>query len=442
MTTNFFGSSVTGALYQDMNIHNRQFNVNTNHPLITNSQEYMYLKKFISIHSEDRDILKYKNSSFFEIELPEDLLNVASIRLLQWTFPANYNTFSLSNGNVLFTFKINNPYNPGANNLADEYSQRIFEALWMNYDTEYTFNIEDGFYNPSQMSTEMTNKLNATVSAKIRQYFTEKGWNDTLKEFNLNGGYNRFIVVYNSVSCKLWYGNNSDGFVITTESGVLTNVISEKACSNGRSRVPDSTSYGLPSYLGLSRLNTSSTSSNSSSSEINSSLDTLNGITVPRFYYGDVGPGDGGFWLLPNLDFSGSQVHWIESPYKINLMGEAFIYMEIQGQNCIDETQPYNVSKFTLETNQTNGVVNAAFAKLAVPATPMSQWFDKESVPYKFYYPPAERIRKLSIKLRYHNGELVDFGVFNFSFMLEFTIMLPQILRETKSVVYPPPMGR
>ena len=27
------------------------YNVNTNHPIIPNSQEYMYYKKYISIHS-------------------------------------------------------------------------------------------------------------------------------------------------------------------------------------------------------------------------------------------------------------------------------------------------------------------------------------------------------------------------------------------------------
>lgn len=73
--------------------------------------------------------------------------------------------------------------------------------------------------------------------------------------------------------------------------------------------------------------------------------------------------------------------------------------MEIGGQNCIDETKPYNVSRFTTETNQTNGVVNSSFAKIAVPTTPLSQWFDRDSVPYKYYYPPAERIRRLKLEL-------------------------------------------
>ena len=34
------------------------FNVNTNHPIIPNSQEYTIYKQYVSIHSEDRDIKK------------------------------------------------------------------------------------------------------------------------------------------------------------------------------------------------------------------------------------------------------------------------------------------------------------------------------------------------------------------------------------------------
>ena len=48
------------------------FSVNQTHPLIPNSQNYTYYKKFVSIHSEDRDYIKHPNSASFEIELHED----------------------------------------------------------------------------------------------------------------------------------------------------------------------------------------------------------------------------------------------------------------------------------------------------------------------------------------------------------------------------------
>lgn len=424
---------------------NQVYNVNTSHPLIPSSQEYMFYKKFVSIHSEDRDIINYPNSTEFEIELPEDIVNVSTMKLVQWSFPSNYNTFSAQNNNILFVFKITDPYNPGANGVSDILTYRIFEALFYTMNDRYDIIIEEGFYNPIQIATEMTNKMNAAVTSKIQAYFTEKAvsdssWSDSLTEFNNKGGYTRFIVVYNSVSCKLWFGNRADGFTLLNELGLTGNAISDTLCIGEKKHLPDFSNSGLPGYLGLPRCNTNAISSSNFNNTTN--IFTYNGVVVPRFYYGDVTPGDDGFWLVPYSDLSGSQVYWVEPPYKINLMGEGFIYMEIAGQNCIDETKPYNVSNFTLTTNQTNGVVNAAFAKLPVPSTPISQWFDRDSIPYKFYYPPAERIRRLRIRLRYHNGQLVNLGTFNFSFMLEFTIMLPMILRDSKTIVYPLPMTR
>ena len=423
------------------------YNVNTSHPLIPNSQEYIFYKKYVSIHSEDRDVIKYPNSSEFEIELPEDYLNVSAIKLVQWTFPANYTTFSSTNGNNYLGFQITNPYNPGQFSVSNDLSFRIFEALY-NSNKDYLFIIEDGFYNPIQMSTELTNKFNFAVTERITNYFKKQiidnpgdGWELTLEQFIVGGGYNRFIVVYNNVSLNLWFGNRADGFKILNEIGDIETILGD-ICT--RQRLPDFSSYGLPSYLGLTKCNQVSISSFPSGSQANLEPNfsiTYSGKEVPRFYYGDVTPGDNGYWLLP-LDLSGCEVHWIEAPYKLNIMGDAFLYMELNGHNCIDETKPYNISRFTFETNQTNGVVNSSFAKLAVPSTPLSQWFDRDSVPYKLYYPPAERIRRLRIRIRYHNGQLASFGVFNFSFMLEFTLQVPQILRTSNSIVVPPPMGR
>ena len=439
MSSANFGDTLEGQRYTDY-INTPNYNLNTTHPLIPNSQQYIAFNKYVSIHSEDRDIIRYPNSSEFEIELPEDLVNVASIKLVNWTFPAKYNTFSLANGNALLVYKITNPYNPAAFGLSDDYNYRIYEALFMTQDTEYAFTIEDGFYNPIQMATELMNKLNFTTSRRISAYFIKQGWTDTLNEFEAKGGYTRFVVVYNSVSLKIWFGNRADGFTIVNEAGLLTNTFLDGLCLSELAHVPDSSNYGLSGYLGLPRCNT--IAQNSTDVLNSGSFQILNGITVPRFYYGDVTPGDNGYWLLPYTDFSGSDVYWIEPTFKVNLMGEAYMYMEIEGQNCIDETQPYNVSQFTLTTNQTNGIVNSAFAKIAIPTTPLSQWFDRDAVPYKLYNPPAERIRRLKFKIRYHNGRRVNFGVFNYSFMLQFTLITPQILRASRTIVYPPPIGR
>ena len=410
------------------NLSDNIYNVSTNHPLISNSNDYMYYKKYVSIHSEDRDCLKYPISSLFEIELPEDITNVYSLRLINWTFPANYNTFSALNKNITMTFVINNPYNPGANMVFNPLEQKIFECLYSSTNEQFVIVIEDGFYNPEQMVTELQNKFNVAVSSRIIKYLKDNNFGDLANDFEAQNGYLKFVIVYNTVGQKIWYGNKSDQFILTNEIQLIKDAVSDNISCNskfvpgGRGILPEYESWGLPGNLGLARCNT----------EAITIVNPVSGEPFsPRFYYGDVNPGDNGFWLTPYLDLSGSLVYFIESPFKINLMGPAYFYMEIAGNNCIDETSPYSISNFTLTTNVTNGVANSAFAKIAIPTTPISQWFDRESLPYKMYWPPAERMRKLSIKLRYHNGHLVQVGVFPYSFTLEFTQLFPQQHRKT-----------
>uniref|UniRef100_A0A6C0AQX5 Uncharacterized protein n=1 Tax=viral metagenome TaxID=1070528 RepID=A0A6C0AQX5_9ZZZZ len=424
------------------------FNTNTSHPLIPNSQEFIYYRKYVSIHSEDRNILKYPESSDFEFELPEDLCNVATLRLSSWTFPANYNTFSILNGNITMSFQINKPYNPGEFNYTDPLYNKIFECLYYNIGKDFNVVIEQGFYNPEQMVTELTNKFNSVVSILLITYFNTKStdtdlspqqqeeYKTALELLQQQGGYNNFVIVYNNVSQKIWFGNTTDAFILTNETQFKKNELLVNYICENRSLNPDFSDWGLPGNLGLVRCNTPSINGSSISNFTEISI--INGDIVPRFFFGDVFPGDSGYWLVPNTNLPGSQVNWVEASYKINLMGPAFIYMELDGQNCLDETCPYNSSIYTNTSSGTNGIVNSAFAKIPIPTTPISQWFDRESLPYKFYYPPAERMKKFRVFLRYHNGQKANFGVFNYSFVLEFVLQLPQILRTNKGESYPP----
>ena len=423
--------------------YNPQFNVTNGHPLVKNTDDVLYYKKFVSIHSEDRDSLRYPNSSSFEIELPEDITNIYSLKLIDWTFPANYNTFSEQNENVALAFKMSDPYNPNENSVNNPLASAIFEALYLEPNANYIFQIADGFYNPSQMAITLTNKFNETVSDKIVSYFNKQitnpsssnppaYWEQIKHEFQSTGRYSRFKVVYNDVGQKFWFGNTADGFTIMNEVIALFNSLSNNIVCGFRAASKQFSSWGLPCNLGLSRCNVSATKG----------AKVVNGVeeeVVPRFYYGDVSPGDNGYWLLPSQDLSGSFVYFIETPYKINLMGPAYFYMELDGNNCIDETSPYTPNEYiSARPNTTNGIVNSAFAKLAVPSTPITQWFDKNSLPYKFYNPPLDRMRKLSIRIRYHNNQLVEFGVFNFSFTLQFTTLLPNIPRKVNRSMIPP----
>jgi hypothetical protein len=385
------------------------------HQVAANNASHMSTKH-VSIHSEDRNIAKYPNSSQFEIELPSSIENITEASIVAWSFPSNYNTFSELNHNITLTFTITTPYSPPAEQSANSLHNRIHEAILSS--PNFSINIEPGFYSPETMCTELTNKFNESVNTSIVQYFVDQGWEQTtLIEFAENGGYSSFLMVYHTISQNIWFGNTSDAFILTNQTQYTT-IFGD--CVS-RHTLPDFSAWGLPIFLGMSQQNIESQTYELP--EVDAKLTQL----LPRFYYGDVFPGDKGFWLQPEDEKPESTVHWVVAPFKINLMGPSDLYLEIVDLNSLDETSPFNISEFTRTTNQTNGRTNSAFAKFPIPSTPISQWFDK-MVPYKkTFTPPLTRLSKLSVRIRYHNGQLVNFGLFNFTFVLEFKHVLGKL---------------
>jgi hypothetical protein len=340
--------------------------------------------KIVTIQSGDRDVLKYPNASEFAIELPQDYHNVVSAKLSSWSFPANYDVFSAVMGNItlVFTFEADGVYQP-APTAAPDLLMMSAQLVALS-GTEIFLEIEPGFYSPDQIAVELTNKLNEAVTDK------------------LTGGliYDRFQVFYHEVRQKLWFGNDADQFVLLNDAEyILQRMYADSGCI--RHTLPQEADWGLPSFLGFSRGTITSTAG------------------VPKIYYSNTVD------FLTSSVLPGAVGYHIQAPYKINIMGPAFMYMEIAGLNCVDETIPYNISKSTLHTNRTNGVVQSAFAVIPIPATPIQQWFDGGSASYKYFSPPKETIRRIEVRFRYHNGRLVEFGTFPFCFTLELNCLLP-----------------
>ena len=388
-----------------------RFNTNATHPLIPNSQQYMFEQQYISIHSEDRNILKYPNASEFEIELPQDYLNVQGARLASGYFPFTLYTFSAAKKNNTMSFKITEVYNPSEHGVGDPLQIAIFNTLYNNIDN-YTIVIENGFYTAEQMVTELTNKFNqAVTNMLLGSSYLSAGDKTALEAV---GGYSEFVIVYNQVSRKIWFGNKSSGFVLTNTN--IARYEEDNFRCTTANIVPDFSNWGLPGYLGFTRCN-------------QESVQMVNKNNA-RFYYGDVEPGDNGYWLIANPLLNGATAYYIEAPLQANLEPPAYFYMEIKFLNFWDETAPYNYSTFTQQTNQTNGIVKSAFAKIPYN----SQYYSidtqgSSSSYYKIYNPPMERFRKLSIKLRNHDGSFVDFQNANYTFALELTLFRPQNLK-------------
>lgn len=410
-----------------------RFNLSTTYPIIPNANQYLFEKKYISINSEDRNIIKYPNAAEFEIELPQDYLNVQYVKLSRWSIPPIYDVFSVINSNLTMVFKFIKIYDA---NLSDDPLQKaINAALDYNLCTNYTFVIEEGSYNPFQMAIELTNKFNQAVTFKIIEFFNSNSEYEYL--LSVFTGYDQFVIVYNEVNNKFWFGNKSSQFTLLNDSDVYyCDNLLELQCLK-RNIQPSFNYWGLPSYLGFTRCNDTALPPSDYPPETTDVINGyVDGILVPRFFYETKTLGNDGFWLIPNLP--GASVYYLVAPLKPCLYKPAFIYMEIKGLNCIDETCPYNLTQFTQITNETNGIVNSSFAKIPISMDCSScrNNDDSDHLPYKWFNPPAERIRKLHIKMRYHNGQLADFGNCNYNILLEFNLLRPQNDKELNVRVF------
>lgn len=394
-----------------------QFNTFQNNPLIPNSQQYVFQKKYISIHSEDRDIIKYPISSSFEIELPQDYINVQTVKLSNWTFPSNFYVFSQEQYNINFVFSITNPYNPYENSVTDPVQQAIFVGLNNYILQQFTSTIQEGTYTSNQIATELTNKMNQAVTNYLITFFTES-FPNLLNSFLTSGGYQEFVVVYNEVSLKLWFGNTSSQFVINNSSIVYCNNKLSRNTNCYKKTIPQYINWGLPWYLGFTYSNVES---ETTTNDIYDSDGNLIQIYLPRFDYGYTATGSEGYWLVPSL--TGAKVYFVEAPGKININTEfRDFYMDIVGLNNIDVTYPFAISDFTQSTNQTNGIVDGSFAKITTPSS-INSVFNK---PLKYFNPPVERLRRFYINIHYHDGSPVLFGNTDFTFMLELGLLTPQ----------------
>ena len=121
----------------------------------------------------------------------------------------------------------------------------------------------------------------------------------------------------------------------------------------------------------------------------------------------------------------------IVPPNKLNLEFNQFVYLEIDKYNTSDEIIPFINDRF----NNNTGSVNSFFAKIPIKLTTSDSINQSLSAKedfidsLSFYQPPIEKISKFKIKLRYHNGLLVDLDNYNISFSLE----INQIRNEMKN---------
>ena len=104
--------------------------------------------------------------------------------------------------------------------------------------------------------------------------------------------------------------------------------------------------------------------------------------------------------------------------------------MEVDKYNSYDELYPFSQETSSFYNNDYGGRVKSAFAKIPMTIYPLGELFDSRNGLLQnltHYDPPIERISKLKFKFRYHDGTLVDFQKFPFTFSVEFNQLKNEI---------------
>jgi len=358
-------------------------NVQQSHPLIPREQTFVLDRKILSVHSIDRDIKKWPKANYFEVDLPETLNQVQSMRLVNISLPNQQYVFSNEYQNTKMTFTL--------------VEGCVGEGT-------YTIMICEGSYTPYQLTAEIESKMNKAVKESI------------------DLPYNAFKVHYNAVTNKICFGNTLCGFELNFD---VKEEYPPDPCpgyplsSRSRPQIDIYRHYkrwGLPAYLGYSK---------------KKYVSTLTPADPPGGAPGDPFKFDfeSVFWLNGN-----GTNHYVDCSQAcvIDIMGDDVIYMEMEKYNTIDEIEPYSENTMGACNNDYNGKVNSAFAKIPVPCPAFSQIFDSRNAyltNISHYQPPIERITRLRFAFRYHDGRLVDFRCVPFSFSLEFNMLKDEQLR-------------
>ncbi len=376
--------------------------VGNSHVLQGRSQNYVIVRRLLTLHSEDRDACKWPSSSHFEVELPEPITNVQSMRLVNLTLPQNLYVFSRTMQNT---------------------------KMWVSDQTSpvgdmVELEIQEGTYTADQLALELQCRL-------------------------IGIGYTGAEVLFDKVSLRFWFRFRAESrarpvfhfdfpheYAITQAHPNNPNpVLSTPGCTRpcwGHS-VEQSpllwngcAKWGLGWYLGFD--------------------EKVAVVSQPA-------PAGGlvfGWRAECTDDCTAAQsdastaavcAAWAEAgdfyiaapcPASTRILGDTAIYVDIDKYNMYDELSPQTTSSTSMFHQKGGGTVNAAFAKVAITSAFGTRIIDPDQQGFQNvqqFDPPLERIQKLKFKIRYHDGRLVDLKGAPFDISMEFNQLRDEIKR-------------
>jgi hypothetical protein len=366
-------------------MNNNNLNVFQNHDLIKRSQTYVLDRKLITFHSNDRDIKKWPFANHFEIELPETLNNIQSMRVVQTCFPMIFYTFSNEYQNTKMTFRMI----PTPRETIDDI---VYIILSQSLNHDFTIEIQEGTYSAQQLCLELQRKMNKSVY----DYLISKSLTPS------EASYEYFYVEYDEVAQKIWFGNSLDNYSLEFGKKENYDLVGECKQPNVWEQY---THWGLPYYIGYEKRQYIGF-------ELNEPI-TFDYKQDPLWFQG-----------------INNNVYVVEATFIHCLNNNNVMYMEIDKFNSMDEIVPYSNATSNMYNNDYNGTVNAAFEKIPLNINGDQEIFNSRNdylQNVSHYEVPIETIRKLKFSFRFHDGRYVDFQDCDFNFTMSFNCIKDEI---------------
>lgn len=346
-------------------------------------------RRIISIHSEDKDMMKWENNHEFEIRLPEPLYNIRSLQIRHALFPSEL-VFSHQYMNTMIRIDTNFVNN--------------------NFNSDFSSNyilINDGEFTGNEMAIEIQNALRRKNIYSIR-VFHERPYN----KFS-------FIDICNNIF-RMRFDINNERFMqkyIESQSNDNSTPVYKCDFFNRHLNIfENKINWGMGYYLGFRHKHGLYESNTLPFG------DTLQ--SIPRHVIQNSSSFTTIFQNLEIEVFSdASNVQMVQSEYPAKLNGDKIIYMEMDPYNYIDEIDPNNANTNNAYNNQSNYRVNSAFSKILLQVNDNNSSSDAFLGKEKRFEPPLPRLASCKFRFRYHDGRLVEFRDQDFSFSLKIDYM-------------------
>lgn len=534
-------------------------NVNVNHPLIHRENNYVSIKKNVSVHSDDRDRSKWPNANEFEIELPQPLKQVQYMKLTDINLPTELCNISskYQNNKILFgkresaatdtyskhTLEIVSTNGCGKDAVvtAATITGGVVATIDVDGGSEYSAgdkilisidDVELGYYtivstdinagtrdfkagnltgtmptnpnkiaNAAYISTAFYTPVLITVPdgaytheqlASTIQTLANK---DSVTNFKVNASVKGTIFIsYNRPEKKFYAGTSENKeFALFFDEKSHNYILSQGgygSCPQNNEQYYTKNMWGLGAILGFEKSNyyaQSITDDGMFNTPINNYNYLNSEITVVNTddYQNSNAMKHVNVWLPLDTAGPGRELSSTITPY---MFLPSSIYMEVDKYNNSDELIPnannsssYNISakstnatlaKETCNTSGQNdtlsykrgmdssnrttnikqrnafsnqpstttvnygGKINSYFAKLSTPDFSNSQYINISGDDIKtitlFSNQLEERIQKLKVKFRFHDGTLLDFGNSDINFTIEFGTILSDQEKDMK----------